>query len=137
MSKHTKKNARKRVTLRAIVESAKAGCSCACGESDPAALDFHHTDPSKKDTAIAKMVSVRCGSAALLAEIAKCVIICANCHRKGHAGRPRSEHVSYFAVPATLLPCSDASNGYTLSGTNAAVAQCGGTAIACVTTAKP
>jgi len=49
-----------------------------------AALDFHHLDPSKKDFTIASRVSV--AKETLLIELAKCVILCRNCHSELHAG---------------------------------------------------
>jgi hypothetical protein len=55
-----------------------------CGESDPVCLDFHHRDPSIKSFEIAR--GVKCRSLeAVQAEIAKCDVVCANCHRKRHA----------------------------------------------------
>ena len=54
-----------------------------CGENDPAALDFHHAvrDPSNR-----KLYDLlRNGAyAAAYEEIKKCVVLCANCHRKHH-----------------------------------------------------
>ena len=55
-----------------------------CGESEPVALDFHHLDPTKKDANIPRLL---CHSRVKLKEeIRKCVVLCANCHRKHHAG---------------------------------------------------
>ena len=64
---------------------AKIGCQI-CKESDPCCLDFHHVDPSKKDLAIAKLVSHK-SKVKMLEEIKKCIVVCANCHRKIHANR--------------------------------------------------
>lgn len=60
------------------------GCE-RCGERDPCCLEFHHKDPSQKTGAIA----VLCGWSwkRLEAEIAKCVVLCANCHCRAHASR--------------------------------------------------
>jgi hypothetical protein len=61
------------------------GKSCTkCQEDHPACLDFHHRDPSKKDMEIAKMAHGRCNKETILLEIAKCDILCSNCHRKYH-----------------------------------------------------
>lgn len=55
-----------------------------CGEAEPACLDFHHKEASEKENSIAQMLN---GSLLkLLTEMAKCVILCSNCHRKVHAG---------------------------------------------------
>lgn len=52
-----------------------------CGEADIVVLDFDHTDPSKKRAQIADVL----GSwnwQTILAEIDKCLVRCANCHRR-------------------------------------------------------
>jgi len=54
-----------------------------CGFSHPAALQFHHTDPSTKEasvSAVAKSWSLK----RLQEEIAKCEVLCANCHAIEH-----------------------------------------------------
>ncbi len=46
------------------------------------ALDFHHVDPSQKDLLLHKKdltVEVK-------AELDKCMVLCANCHREVHSG---------------------------------------------------
>lgn len=55
-----------------------------CGEKEPACLDFHHL--RDKDREVAVMVKNGAGKQAILDEISKCIIVCANCHRKIHAG---------------------------------------------------
>lgn len=54
---------------------------CECGESDPAALDFDHDDPSIKNFTIGRQVA-NLSDEKLLDEIEKCTVRCANCHRK-------------------------------------------------------
>jgi hypothetical protein len=54
-----------------------------CGTSDPDCLDFHHLDPATKSFGVANKAP-RVSHARLLKEIAKCVVVCANCHRKRH-----------------------------------------------------
>lgn len=53
-----------------------------CGETHPAVLDFHHKDPSSKRFS----VSHRNGASFRLLdeEIAKCEVLCSNCHRIRH-----------------------------------------------------
>lgn len=62
----------------------KSSLKCTkCGFSHPAALDFHHVDPSEKENLVSKLVSN--GSfAAAMEEVQKCVVLCANCHRIHH-----------------------------------------------------
>lgn len=63
----------------------KANCGCCLckKEFEPVALDFHHKDDNKEFT-VANRVSISWET--LLVEIKKCVVVCANCHRKLHAG---------------------------------------------------
>jgi len=62
----------------------KLKCS-RCGESHPACLQFHHKDPSEKDENISTLVTCSHKSkAAILKEISKCIVLCANCHAKEH-----------------------------------------------------
>lgn len=61
----------------------KSSLSCIkCGEDDSRCLDFHHRDKTKKIKAVSQMVRDRAGKETILAEIAKCDVLCANCHRK-------------------------------------------------------
>ena len=62
-------------------------CCRVCGESATECLDLHHTDPSQKDDEIAKIISNTGSWKRIEAEIEKCVVVYANCHRKIHSGR--------------------------------------------------
>jgi hypothetical protein len=55
-----------------------------CGESDPVVLEFDHVRGVKR-TSIERLVSVGCSRATLLAELDKCTVRCANCHRRSTA----------------------------------------------------
>lgn len=60
-------------------------CGCRlCTEKEPVALDLHHVDAATKDADPSKLVAWSKGK--LKTEIRKCVVLCANCHRKVHAG---------------------------------------------------
>ncbi len=62
----------------------KTSLSCErCGESHPACLDFHHVDPGEKKFSVSNHHE-RPSLEALKAEIAKCCVLCSNCHRKEH-----------------------------------------------------
>jgi predicted HNH restriction endonuclease len=56
-----------------------------CKEEFPDCLEFHHIDNTQKEICINDVVKTR-DVGRLLREIKKCVILCANCHRKVHAG---------------------------------------------------
>ena len=60
-------------------EYRKDGCT-RCDEKDPACLDFHHL--GGKDAKVSSLVN--CSEQRLRAEIEKCIVLCANCHRKEH-----------------------------------------------------
>lgn len=79
-----KNNAKLREANRTAVLAAKSGGCVVCTEDDAAALDLHHVDPASKLFSLGS-ASHR-STAAVLDEIAKCVALCANCHRKLHAG---------------------------------------------------
>lgn len=64
----------------------KSTLSCErCGFSHPAALDFHHSDPTKKDGDVAYLAHAGGSKQKLLDEISKCIVLCANCHRIHHS----------------------------------------------------
>lgn len=52
-----------------------------CGATDIVTLEFDHRDPTTKITEVAKMLGRRSWPV-IAAEIAKCDVVCANCHRK-------------------------------------------------------
>ena len=56
------------------------GCVC-CGEMEVACLELHHIDPLVKDIHPSKATSRQI----FYKEANKCVVVCANCHRKLHA----------------------------------------------------
>jgi acetylornithine/succinyldiaminopimelate/putrescine aminotransferase len=61
----------------------KSNLSCTvCGISHPAVIDFHHP-PGTKKYGVNELVSARKFKKAY-AEVAKCVVLCANCHRIHH-----------------------------------------------------
>lgn len=60
------------------------GCS-RCTETHWACLEHHHINPKKKDKIVSKMVAEGYGKERILEEMAKCELICSNCHRKLHA----------------------------------------------------
>ena len=70
---------------RAWIRDYKSERGCSCGEKHPAALDFHHRDENTKVSAISEMMMRGLKKVLILAEIEKCDLLCANCHRKKHA----------------------------------------------------
>jgi hypothetical protein len=65
------------------------------GRFAPCVMDFDHRDERTKNYTVSRMIG-RAGTAKILAEIAKCDIVCANCHRdrtyrRREAGSPERE----------------------------------------------
>ena len=71
--------ARNREKLREYLAASK----CAdCGISDLAVLEFDHRDPRDKRHDISKLAQHAGSWAAIVREIGKCDVVCANCHRR-------------------------------------------------------
>ena len=80
-------SAKARRLHREIVIAFKSFGCANCDEREPSCLDAHHVDPSGKDFQIGDASSgFGVGVDKLKAELAKCICLCANCHRKFHAG---------------------------------------------------
>lgn len=69
------------------LEAYKSQHPCTCGEHDSIALDFHHLDPNEKDLNMAEIARLGWSLKRVQQEIAKCQVICSNCHRKLHRKR--------------------------------------------------
>lgn len=79
-------NERRRRNLAELsVYKARLGCAY-CPENDPICLQFHHRDPSEKKYHISDAAKVKAMETVWL-EVAKCDVICANCHLKHHYGK--------------------------------------------------
>ena len=64
---------------------------CRCRE----ALEFHHRNPRHKDFSISTAWA-RQGWAKIRAELDKCLLLCANCHREVHAGIILVDELGYL-----------------------------------------
>jgi hypothetical protein len=75
----------RRQELKQWFKELKSDMKCnRCPENNPACLDFHHTGKDRKDINIYNAVNRGWSKQRILKEIAKCEILCANCHRKEH-----------------------------------------------------
>lgn len=85
--KQKKRSVENTKSMRARYQEWKSEQSCVlCGEDAVECLDLHHLDPSEKDDTLQRIISH--GSwRKIEEEIAKCIVVCANCHRKIHSGR--------------------------------------------------
>lgn len=86
-----KARARRR-NIRVWFQRFKATLHCkSCGEDHPAALEFHHKDPDKKDSAISHMVDQGHSKRSISREIRKCDVLCSNCHKIHHYNEARKK----------------------------------------------
>ena len=67
-------------------------CADCAGRFAPCAMEFDHRDGSSKVQAVTRMIG-RASAERILAEVDKCDIVCANCHRHRTFER-RSRHVA-------------------------------------------
>lgn len=75
--------AKRRDRIKQLKNDMKTSC-IVCGETEKCCLDFHHT--RDKDFKIGDGSNVGSKTEqAFMEEIQKCIILCANCHRKLHA----------------------------------------------------
>ncbi|MFP8953426.1 homing endonuclease associated repeat-containing protein [Natrialbaceae archaeon A-arb3/5] len=89
---NTERTLRRRSRLRSWLNEQKRERSCSrCAVDSVACLDFHHVDETTKMMAVGRMVTFGYGTDAIRAEIEKCEILCANCHRKAHHSEPSDE----------------------------------------------
>ena len=51
-----------------------------CGEADPRVLEFHHE--GQKENEVSRLMGRGATLDALKREVAKCSVVCANCHRR-------------------------------------------------------
>ena len=108
---HKRASARRRAAHRATVLAAKIarGACCDCGlavtSTNYMAFDFDHRDRDTKRADVSRMGTATVG--ALLAEIDKCDLRCANCHRirthrekhhlrRGAAAAPEQPQITLF-----------------------------------------
>jgi hypothetical protein len=67
-----------------------------CGEGDIVVLEFDHLDPETKDKPVAVLARSGFSLKRVQAEIAKCDVRCANCHRR----RTHTQRGWWGAAPA-------------------------------------
>jgi hypothetical protein len=83
---HYARNIKTRIEIKKIYDEVKDNAVCIiCGENERCCIDFHHLDPSKKEFNVGRLTTYG-SKIKLINEFEKCVPLCANCHRKLHAG---------------------------------------------------
>ena len=84
--KYRKKRKQRRKERRDFLNKYKADRGCLlCNEKRAPCLIFHHRDPSKKKYGINIIATHLYSDKIIIEELAKCDVICANCHRALHA----------------------------------------------------
>lgn len=76
---------RRQAVKRMLVEEAGGQCALCGFDQHPAALQFHHVDPSTKSFQLSEGGLTR-GIERSRAEAAKCVLLCSNCHAQVEVG---------------------------------------------------
>lgn len=83
--KHKQSRIARDVRLREEYIEFKKTLSCSrCPEDHIACLEFHHLDPCEKDMGIAAAMTNGWSMKRIKKEVAKCIVLCSNCHRKEH-----------------------------------------------------
>lgn len=88
-------NSKRRRQLRAILNEIKKGkpchdCKCTYHTE---VMEYDHRPEEQKVAPVTRMVIDGYGMDAILAEIEKCDLVCANCHRLRTVARRRSRQV--------------------------------------------
>lgn len=70
------------IAQRKLLDQLRTAPCTDCGETyRPCVMRFDHRDPATKTYLVTQMIG-RAGTARILEEVAKCDIVCANCHRE-------------------------------------------------------
>lgn len=69
--------------IKGWLRAYKSTLKCSrCSENDWRCLDFHHINPQDKESSIAYAIRDGWSIERIQLEITKCIVLCANCHRK-------------------------------------------------------
>jgi hypothetical protein len=80
-----------------------------CGEADPIVLEFNHIDPSQKTSLVSKLCN-QGSMETLKAEIEKCEVLCANCHK-----RVTARQMNWFWLGVSDKPALNQTTGNSLN----------------------
>jgi hypothetical protein len=72
----------RRAAAAAVLQYLREHACVRSGESDPVLLEFNHLEPESKLANISDLIRERASRGQLAAEIAKCEVLCANCHQR-------------------------------------------------------
>ena len=74
----------RRAMVRRYYEYKKNLSCISCGFTHHVALDFHHVEKKPSNVTVTNLVRDGHSWERIIKEIAKCVVLCANCHRVHH-----------------------------------------------------
>lgn len=84
-AEYKRRKTERRSGIQRWLRTKKGSLSCGrCGESHIACITFHHRNPDKKEMDIGLVTRNGWGLDRIKREIAKCDVLCENCHRKLH-----------------------------------------------------
>jgi len=79
------KKSERQKKIRDFINDYKSDLKCErCSETHIGCLEFHHENPNEKEICISEICRTGWGQERILKEIDKCIVLCANCHRKLH-----------------------------------------------------
>ena len=82
---YIEKRARQKHDSKQWLQDLKSNLKCnRCVEDHIACLQFHHKDPNQKEITITQAVASGWSKNRIRDEMAKCEVLCANCHAKEH-----------------------------------------------------
>ena len=86
--KYEREYANKKLAVQKLNQlKIERGCCEICGDyHPPCCFDFHHIDGGDKKREVSYLAGKGYKWETILTEIKKCIMICAPCHRKIHAG---------------------------------------------------
>jgi hypothetical protein len=76
---------KKKLMAMAMLGNACYFCALKYDGTNAPVFEFHHRDPSVKESGISKMLANQAWSVVKV-ELMKCVLTCANCHNRHHGG---------------------------------------------------
>lgn len=91
---------------REVIDAMKdAPCADCGGRFHPVVMDFDHRDGEQKLFNVSAAIPLGLSIDRIRAEVAKCDVVCANCHRMRTHRRAEAARVEVVAVPDTNVTC--------------------------------
>jgi hypothetical protein len=100
LERYHEQEALRRLSKKKYLDDIKISRGCSiCGYNRcSAALGFHHLDPTTKKCSPSRLIAGNRSIQAIDKEIAKCIVICANCHMELHHGELELDNLNVSVV---------------------------------------